>query len=86
MNFNPSRKQRNVAIQKEPDFDRVEKYKILQYELKQELKQRHEKEKQFWEITQTLKNKKSASLSLPALAEKATDMTAVTQLFNKIAG
>jgi len=74
-----------VAIQKEPDLDRVEKYKILQYELKQELKQRQEKEKQFWAMSQTLKNKKSASLSLPTLAGKATDM-AVTQLLNKITG
>ena len=43
MNFNPNRKRRNMSIQKEMDLERVEPYKVLQYELKQIVKKHHER-------------------------------------------
>lgn len=36
MNFSSMRKQTKMMMQKEPDLTRVETYKVLQYELKQE--------------------------------------------------
>ena len=44
MNFNPNRKQRNMSIQKELDMDRVETYKVLQYDLKKIIKERKGRE------------------------------------------
>ena len=45
MIFDERRKQKNLTIQSEPDYDRVEPYKVLQYKLKQELREREQKEK-----------------------------------------
>ena len=45
MNFSSMRKQTKMMMQKEPDLTRVETYKLLQYELKQErLKKQQEQE------------------------------------------
>jgi len=33
MNFNAQRKQKTLSICREPDLDKVEKYRLLQYEL-----------------------------------------------------
>ena len=44
-------------------MDRVEMYKILQYELKQELKEQHEKEERFWAVSSVMKMNKGLSAS-----------------------
>ena len=46
MHFDERRKQKKMSIQGEPDYERVENYKIMQYELKQEIEERDTKEKE----------------------------------------
>ena len=81
MNFDPRRKQKSLSISKEQDLDRIEPYKIMQYELKQEIKKRHdaEQERKDKEMAEIRKRKRRMNPSPKDLVEEANEAIARSQ-------